>query len=91
METSDQLRVTATLLSLFTVQESGPQSQYERNGGVKIRLLLLGIEIRLFNRSARSLLVCRKRCEHKKYNAHNSQKKGPKHAAVVVAIFVYQQ
>jgi hypothetical protein len=63
METSGQLRITAALLSLLTVQESGPQSRYERNGGVKIRLPLLGIEIRLFNRSARSLDVCRKRCK----------------------------
>ena len=63
METSGQLCVTATLLTLFIVQETGPQSRYERNGWVKIRLLLLGIEIRLFNRSARSLVVCRKRCK----------------------------
>jgi hypothetical protein len=91
METSGQLRVTATLLSLFTVQETGSHSQYERNGGVKIRLLLLGIEIRLFNRSARSLVVCRKCCKHQKYKVNNSQNKGPKHVAVVVAIFVYQQ
>jgi len=42
METNGQLRVTATLLSLLTV----PQSRYGRNGGVKIRLLLFGIEIR---------------------------------------------
>jgi hypothetical protein len=57
--------VLRPLYSLFTVQEeTGPQSRYERNGGVKIRLLLLGIEIRLFNRSARGLVVCRKRIKH---------------------------
>jgi len=57
------LCVNRPLLSLLTVQGTVPQSRHERNRGVKIRLLLLGIEIRLFNRSARGLLVSRKRCK----------------------------